>query len=83
VERRSINVTEEDIGLHLVEAKSILKEIPRVQLQDQVEEIGELARVCRPAARIYRSTTVVIDVSTLCSGGSLSTCCASGCACAA
>jgi hypothetical protein len=43
VERRSINATEEDIGLRLVESKSILREIQRALLQDQVEEIGEFA----------------------------------------
>nr|MDA3857687.1 ISKra4 family transposase [Roseovarius sp.] len=47
VERRSIDATGEDLGLRLVEAKSILREIQRALLQDQVEEISELAQVCR------------------------------------
>lgn len=47
LERRSVGSSEEDLGLCLAEAKSLLKEIQRVCLQDQVEEIGEIARVCR------------------------------------
>lgn len=47
LERRSVDASEEDLGLCLVEAKSILNEIQRALLQDQVEEIGEIARVCR------------------------------------
>ncbi len=47
VERRSIDTSEEDLGLCLAEAKSLLKEVQRALLQDQVEEIGEIARVCR------------------------------------
>lgn len=47
VERNSINVSEDRLGLNLTEGKSILKEIQRMLLQDQVEEIIEIARVCR------------------------------------
>ena len=47
LERRSVDVSEEDLGLCLAEAKSILNEIQRALLQDQVEEISEIARVCR------------------------------------
>ena len=47
VERRTVNASSEDLGLCLVEAKSLLKEIQRSLLQDQVEEISEVARVCR------------------------------------
>lgn len=47
LERRTIDTSEEDFGLCLAEAKSLLKEIQRAFLQDQVEEISEIARVCR------------------------------------
>ncbi|WP_299870065.1 ISKra4 family transposase [uncultured Roseobacter sp.] len=47
LERRTLDASSEDLGLCLADAKSLLKEIQRVLLQDQVEEIGEIARVCR------------------------------------
>ncbi len=47
LERRTIDASSEDLGLCLADAKSLLKEIQRALLQDQVEEIGEIARVCR------------------------------------
>lgn len=46
VERNAIDASEEDLGLSLAEAKSILKQIQQALLQDQVEEVGEVARVC-------------------------------------
>lgn len=47
LERRTVDASEENLGLCLAEAKSLLKEIQRALLQDQVEEISEIARVCR------------------------------------
>ncbi len=47
VERRAIDATEEDLGLSLAEGKSLLKQIQRALLQDQIEEVSEVARVCR------------------------------------
>lgn len=47
VERNAIDASEEDLGLSLAEAKSILKQIQQALLQDQVEEVSEVARVCR------------------------------------
>jgi hypothetical protein len=47
VERDPIGAWDEDFGLSLAEGKSLLKEIQRVLLQDQVEEISEVSRVCR------------------------------------
>lgn len=47
MERRTVDASCEDLGLCLAEAKTVLKEIPRALLQDQIEEIGEIARVCR------------------------------------
>ena len=47
VNRRTVETSEEDLGLCLAEAKSLLKEIQRALMQDQVEEISEIARVCR------------------------------------
>ncbi|WP_299949443.1 ISKra4 family transposase [uncultured Ruegeria sp.] len=47
LERRTVDASNEDLGLCLAEAKSVLKEIQRALLQDQVEEISEIARVCR------------------------------------
>lgn len=47
LERRTLDASSEDLGLCLADAKSLLKEIQRALLQDQVEEIGEIARVCR------------------------------------
>jgi hypothetical protein len=47
VERDSVCASEEGFGLSLAEGKSLLKEIQRVLLQDQVEEISEVSRVCR------------------------------------
>ena len=41
VERDSIGASDEDFGLSLAEGKSLLTEIQRVLLQDQVEEISE------------------------------------------
>lgn len=45
-ERSSIEASEESIGLGFAEGKSILKEIQRAVLQDQVEDISEVERVC-------------------------------------
>jgi len=47
VERSSIQASADDLGLSLAEGKLILREIQRSLLQDQVEEISEVARVCR------------------------------------
>lgn len=47
VERDSIGASDEDFGLSLLEGKSLLTEIQRVLLQEQVEEISEIARVCQ------------------------------------
>lgn len=47
VERRSLDASEESLGLCLAEAQSILREIQRALLQDQIEEVGEIVRVCR------------------------------------
>ena len=47
LERRTVDASNEDLGLCLAKAKSLLKEIQRALLQDQVEEISEIARVCR------------------------------------
>ena len=47
MDRRTVDTLEEDLGLCLAEAKLLLKEIQRALLQDQVEEISEIARVCR------------------------------------
>ena len=47
LERRTVDVSEENLGLSLAEAKSLLKEMQHALLQDQVEEISEIARVCR------------------------------------
>lgn len=47
LDRRTVDTLEEDLGLCLAEAKLLLTEIQRALLQDQVEEISEIARVCR------------------------------------
>ena len=47
LERRTVDASEENLGLCLAEAKSLLKEIQRALLQDQVKEISEVTRVCR------------------------------------
>lgn len=47
LERRSVDASGEGCRLCLAEAKSVLIEIQRAPLQDQVEEISEIARVCR------------------------------------
>jgi hypothetical protein len=46
-ERRSTEVCAEDFGLSLAEGKVILREILRVILLDQVEEIREIERLCQ------------------------------------
>ena len=52
LERSSIDASEAGLGLSLAEGKSILKEIQRAVLQDQVEEISEVERVC-PTCSTY------------------------------
>ena len=47
MERRAIDASEGDLGLSLSEGKSLLKQIRRELLQDQIEEISEVAQVCR------------------------------------
>ena len=47
LERRTLDASSEYLGLCLADAKSLLKEIQRALLQDQVEEISEIAWVCR------------------------------------
>lgn len=47
LERRSTEACAEEFGLSLAEGKAILKEIQRAVLQDQVEEISEIERVCQ------------------------------------
>jgi len=47
IERCCIDASEDGLGISLAEGKSILKEVQRAVLQDQVEEISEVARVCR------------------------------------
>ncbi len=47
LERRSVDTSDAGLGLCLAEAKTMLKEIQRALLQGQVEEISEIARVCR------------------------------------
>ncbi|AEI95557.1 ISKra4-like element ISRli1 family transposase [Roseobacter litoralis] len=47
LERRTLDASSEDLGLCLAEAKSLLKEVQCTLLQDQVEEISEIERVCR------------------------------------
>ena len=47
IERCCIDPSEDGLGISLAEGKSILKEVQRAVLQDQVEEISEVARVCR------------------------------------
>ena len=47
LERRTLYASSEDLGLCLAEAKSLLKEIQCALLQNQLEEISEIARVCR------------------------------------
>ena len=46
-DRSSPEATAENLGLSLAEGKLILKEIQRVVLQDQVEKMCEIERVCR------------------------------------
>lgn len=52
LERSSIEASEASLGLSLTEGKSILKEIQRAVLQDQVEEISEVEQVC-PTCSTY------------------------------
>jgi hypothetical protein len=47
LERRSTEACAEDFGLSLAEGKVILKESQQAVLQDQVEEISEIERVCQ------------------------------------
>ncbi len=47
VERQTLDASSEDLGLCMAEAKSLLKEVQCALLQDQIEEIREIERVCR------------------------------------
>ncbi len=52
LERSLTEASAEDLGLSLAEGKVILREIQRAVLQDQVEEISEIERVC-PTCQTY------------------------------
>ncbi len=43
MERRAIDASEEDFGLSIAVGKSLLKQIQRALLQDQIEEVSEVA----------------------------------------